>query len=176
MATTTLVGLIQRFGDQTVERHKVTISRTENTAIDITANRIARIEVIDGPCIGVVTAASSKVARITSYPMFAEFVVDDINVTGVDDLVESGTYTGTEPAYYKVRISSAAASPDEFKWSKNGGTESIAVGITGAAQNLSDGVQITFGTIDGHTLDDYWVVTAHPATTTFYVELSGYGG
>ena len=180
MATATLVSLVQRQGDQTVERYKVTTTsangRTETKAFDIIAKRIARVEVVEGPVAAQILSSNKRTARIQAYPEFPAYVEDASGVAGLEDLAASGTYTGTEPAYYTVKISSAAASPDEFQWSKNGGTFSSATGITGAAQTLSDGVQITFTATEGHTLNDIWVIIANPAANTFYVTLEGYGG
>jgi len=54
---------------------------------------------------------------------------------------------------------------DTFKWSDDGGAtwDATGVAITGAAQTLNNGVTVTFGAIVGHTLTDYWTVTAYHA-------------
>lgn len=180
MATVTQVGRVQREGDQTVEYYKVTTTRangrTETKAFDITAKRIARLESVEGPIAADILDSNKKTARVQNYPEFPAFVEDASGVTGLEDLSASGTYTGTEPACFTVQITSSAASPDEFKWSKNGGALSAATSITGAAQSLSDGVSITFTATDGHTLNDTWVITANPTVNSFYVKLRGYGG
>lgn len=178
--TTTLVGNVQREGDQTVEVYKVTTARangrTETKAFDITAKRIGKLASVEGPVAAQILSATPRVARIQAYPEFPAFIEDASGVAGLEDLSASGTYTGTEPAYFEVKISSSAASPDEFQWRKNGGSWSSATGITGAAQTLSDGVQITFTATEGHTLNDVWVIIANPATNSFYIKLRGYGG
>lgn len=180
MPTATRVGLLQREGDQTVEYWKVTTTRangrTETKAFDITTKRITRIESVEGPVAAQILSTNKKIARIQAYPEFPAFIEDASGVAGLEDLAAGGTYTGTEPAYFEVKISSAAASPDEFQWRKNGGSWSSATGITGAAQTLSDGVTVTFTATEGHTLNDTWVITANPAANSFYVKLRGYGG
>ena len=81
-------------------------------------------------------------------------------LNGVNDLTSSGTYTGTEDIRYIIRID-AEGTPDTFEWSDDGGmTFTTGVAITGAAQTLSNGVQITFTSTTGHTLNDRWVVSA----------------
>jgi len=77
---------------------------------------------------------------------------------GLNDATSGGTCTAATAALYEVIISSATASPDEFKWRKDGGSLSAAVPMTGAAQELSDGVTITFKATDGHTLADAWAI------------------
>ena len=78
-----------------------------------------------------------------------------------DDLTSSGTYTGLTDERYRIQIDFEGAT-DSFKWSKDDGAtwEAELVPITGAVQVLDDGVEITFGAITGHTLDDYWIVSA----------------
>jgi hypothetical protein len=179
MATVTKIGLLQREGDQTVERYSVTTTRangrTESKAFDITTKQIGRIEVVEGP-VAADILSGKKTARIQAYPEFPAFLEDASGVTGLEDLAAGGTFTGTEPAYFEVKISSSVANPDQFQWRKNGGSWSSATGITGSAQTLSDGVTITFTAVNGHTLNDVWVITANPAANTFYVTLRGYGG
>lgn len=172
MASTALVGRYQRFGDQNVEEYAVTINRNEIAPFDITT-RLTRIETVFGNCHYDVLSGSTNKVRIYNYPILAAYTIDDRSVVGVDDLSVSGTYTGTDVAYYTVQISSAAASPDEFKWSINGGSLSSAVAITGSAQTLSLGVQITFAATEGHTLNSTWIITAAPATGTFNVTVVG---
>jgi len=179
MATVTQVGQIQREGDQGVEYYKVTTTRangrTETKAFDIKTKRIGIVKTVEGP-VAAQILSDNKTVRIQGYPEFPAYVEDASGVTGLEDLAASGTYTGTEPATFTVKITNVAASPDQFQWKKNDGSFSSGVGITGAAQTLSDGVQITFSAIDGHTLNDQWVIIANPATNSFYVKLRGIGG
>jgi len=82
---------------------------------------------------------------------------------GLDDATSGGTYTGLNDLAYCVQIDASAPSPDTFEWGTGGSCSNGAtgVGITGAAQNLSNGVQITFAAIDGHTIGDDWTFTAY---------------
>ncbi len=55
---------------------------------------------------------------------------------------------------------------DSFIWQKDGGAFSASTPITaGSFQTLSDGVQIKFLNRNGHTLGDFWNITAIPAVT-----------
>lgn len=87
--------------------------------------------------------------------------------TGLDDLTGAGTFTGSAPLKYRIQID-AEGTPDTFKWSTDGGATWTAetVAITGAAQTLSNGITVTFAATTGHTLGDYWDVSA-PTTPAF---------
>lgn len=55
---------------------------------------------------------------------------------------------------------------DTFQWQIDGASPvATFVPITGAPQTLSDGLQITFVSKNGHTLGDYWEITADQAVT-----------
>ena len=88
--------------------------------------------------------------------------------SGLDDMSSSGSYGASETRSYRVQID-AAATPDTFKWSRDGGSNWVAstVAITGAIQQLEDGVAVYFGATTGHTLNDYWdfTVTGHSNDT-----------
>ncbi len=65
---------------------------------------------------------------------------------------------------------------DTFQWQIDGGTPvATHVQITGAAQVLSLGVSISFVSLTGHTLGDYWEITVTQAVdkawTNFYYTL-----
>ena len=77
--------------------------------------------------------------------------------SGIDDLTSGGTFTGTENRSFVIEID-AAAVPDTFKWSKDGGTtwDVSTVAITGLAQELVEGITVIFLTTTGHTLTDQW--------------------
>jgi phage tail sheath gpL-like len=80
----------------------------------------------------------------------------------LNDCVTSGTYTGTNVTTFLVKISTAAAT-DKFQYSTdNGENWSAETDITGAAQSLDDGAQITFGATTGHAVDDEWRFRAYP--------------
>jgi pyrrolidone-carboxylate peptidase len=79
--------------------------------------------------------------------------------SGKNDLEVSGTCTAASEITLTIEIE-AAGTPDAFKWSADGGPVTAAVSITGAAQPLSDGVNIRFDVTGGHTVGDRWVVKA----------------
>ena len=77
--------------------------------------------------------------------------------TGLDDVISSGTFTGTTSATYTIKIDTAAAT-DKFQWRKDSGAWTTGVSITASAQTLSEGVAITFNVVTGHTLNDTWTI------------------
>lgn len=78
--------------------------------------------------------------------------------SGLNDATSGGTYTATVDHTYTVIID-ATGTPDTFKWKKDSGSFTTGVSITGSAQTLADGVQITFAATTGHTLNAQWVIT-----------------
>lgn len=77
-----------------------------------------------------------------------------------NDLTSSGTYTGTVDERYEIEIIVTGAT-DEFRWTKDEGQNwSANTPITGAAQAIENGVEITFASTVGHSLDDSWIVGA----------------
>lgn len=81
----------------------------------------------------------------------------------LNDCTSGGTYTGTARTNYLVEID-ATGTPDTFQWSKDGGLTYEATGeaITGSAQTLDQGVQVTFGATTGHAVGDQWLLAAIP--------------
>lgn len=75
---------------------------------------------------------------------------------GLNDVTWGTSATNAATAYYEVVIDTAAT-PDKFKWRKNGGGWTANVSITGAAQTLDEAQTITFAATTGHTLNDQWV-------------------
>jgi hypothetical protein len=80
--------------------------------------------------------------------------------TGLDDLDAGGTYSGTRPQSYVVEIDGIGAEggADTFRWSDDDGATWTAEGVsvTGDPQDLSAGVEVTFGAATGHSLGDLW--------------------
>ncbi len=72
-------------------------------------------------------------------------------------------------SYWNLNINSGG--PDTFQWS-DGGSLSSPVAITGAAQALSDGVDITFTNLTGHTVGDQWTSQVIPQVNHGWVETS----
>jgi len=77
--------------------------------------------------------------------------------SGLNDLTWGTAFSGVASAYYEVVID-ALATPDTFKWRKNGGGWTTDVAITGAAQTLDDDQTLTIAATTGHTLTDQWVI------------------
>lgn len=82
----------------------------------------------------------------------------------LNDAAISGAYTGAENAVFEVEIDAEGA-PDTFRWRKDAGAWTSGVAITGAAQLLSDGVNISFVATTGHSYSYKWTVTATATTT-----------
>lgn len=76
---------------------------------------------------------------------------------GLNDITLGAGFSGAASALFEIEID-AEGTPDTFKWRKDGGAYTLTVAITGAAQTLSDGQQITFAATTGHTLGDKWAI------------------
>jgi hypothetical protein len=74
--------------------------------------------------------------------------------SGLNDMTTGGTFSGSEILNYRVEIDGT----ETFKWSDSGGDgwDATGVAITGAAQNLNNGVTVTFGGSGSHTIGDRW--------------------
>lgn len=81
--------------------------------------------------------------------------------TGLDDLSAEAEYRLATDTSVTVEID-AAATPDMFRWSLDGGLTWVAedVPVTGSAQTLQDGIAVAFGATTGHTVGDRWTFTA----------------
>ena len=90
---------------------------------------------------------------VSSEPAFG--VGDDLN-----DMSLNNVYTGSAAATWDVEID-AAATPDTFKWRKNAESYTTGVSITGTAQTLKEGVQVTFEDTTNHTAGDNWTFATH---------------
>ncbi len=81
--------------------------------------------------------------------------------SGLNDVTWGAGFNGASSSYYEVVIDSelgGGGGVDTFKWRKNGGGWTEDVDITGAAQTLDEGQQITFAATTAHTLSDQWVI------------------
>jgi len=140
---------------------------TSDTLIDIKTNRGGDVAATtDLPAFGETdgtirrVVADNRLYKGTHDTNGAGTVSDEIfSGSGLDDLESSGTFTGNDPATYVV-ILTGTATPNTFKWNKDGGAFSADVNITGAAQSLSSGVVVTFGATTGHTVNDQWTIRA----------------
>jgi hypothetical protein len=87
-----------------------------------------------------------------------------VKITGTTQSLESGvsisfkTTSGHKGNDYWSFTAYSAGSADTFKWSDDGGKSFLVTGvpITGAAQLLNYGIEITFQHQTGHTTNDYW--------------------
>ena len=86
----------------------------------------------------------------------------EVTKAGTIEPTAGGTYTGYTKGTYAIEID-AEGTPDTFKWSKDGGTETTGVAITGLAQTLAEGVTITFDGTTGATLADNWTIAVQGA-------------
>ena len=116
-------------------------------------------------------AAPLKAGKNFSLTLAAEVAPPSIVGTavfvgaGLNDATAGGTYSGTAltPPYVRYRVEiDAAGTPDTFRWSLDDGATWVQqnVAVTGGAQSLSDGVQITFTATTGHTVGDRWMIDA----------------
>lgn len=97
-------------------------------------------------------------------------------ITLVDGLtIQFPNYFGqTVGDSFNLKINQGGS--DTFQWQVDGATPiATHVAITGGPQSLSNGLQITFVNKTGHTLGDYWEITANQsitkAWTNFYYTL-----
>jgi hypothetical protein len=113
------------------------------------------------------TKKSSDMKLITAFfalalSAFAQSVVIGPAVfsgSGLNDATSGGRYTpAAANAQYVVTISATGA-PDQFTWTKNGGSASSPVAITSSAIAIADGVTITFAATTGHTIGANWTIT-----------------
>jgi len=97
--------------------------------------------------------------------------VEDPYYTGSDlnDLTQGGTLTGNSDIRFEIEIDGTGA-PNTFKWRSwdvtlddAAGAYTSLVSITGAAQTLSNGITITFGSTTGHTIGDKWFISCKSA-------------
>ena len=99
---------------------------------------------------------------------------------GSNDLTATGAFTGANDIRYEIDLITTGGAVDTFRWREIDVTENavspavgtwndnggLGVNMTGTAQTLSNGVQITFGEILNHQPDDSWIVSAKSAAVT----------
>ena len=99
--------------------------------------------------------------------------IDDIYYKGVglNDLTDNNTYTGSDDIRYEIQVDGVAGT-NTFQWREFNvstgvtGAYTSGVAMTGSAQTLSNGLQITWGSTTGHTLNDEWVIPCKAAART----------
>jgi pyrrolidone-carboxylate peptidase len=85
---------------------------------------------------------------------------------GLNDLTAAGAYTGVGKAVYTLTISTAAAQ-DKFKWTKDGGVESVEIDCIVGSQMLDAGFGTQFSAITGHQVGDKWTVEVENIANRF---------
>ena len=112
-------------------------------------------------------SATITVASDTSFTYSFVGSATSFTGSGLDDLTYGGAYTGASVVTYRVKIDLAAAT-DTFTWSDDGGSswDATGVAITGSAQELNNGITVTFAATTGHVVDEYWDMATLPATGT----------
>ena len=75
---------------------------------------------------------------------------------GLNDGTYAGTYTGTEDSLYEVEIDGDSATPETFKWSRDGVEIATGVDCSTSAVTLADGITISWLATVGHTNGDKW--------------------
>jgi len=100
---------------------------------------------------------------------FKGYATTSFTGSGLDDLTYSGNYNSTTVTTYRVKID-AAAGTDTFTWSDDSAAtwEATGVAITGGAQELNNGIVVTFAATTGHTLNEYWEITTIITTTAMH--------
>lgn len=88
----------------------------------------------------------------------------------LDDLIASGTFTGSSRTTYEVEID-ASGTPDTFKWRavtrdgngvKSYGAWTATVNCATTATALgADGISVAFGATTGHTVGDAWTAQVY---------------
>jgi hypothetical protein len=133
-------------------------------------------ETVPGTASGVVAAAGAKKIDVTAIPVgSAQVTARNVYMTeaGGTDYYYVGQVAGNIVTTFTISIADATLGTgiyvlapttdttnagDTFKWKKDGGAYTTEVAITGVAQNLIEGVKLTFAVTAGHTLADTWAV------------------
>lgn len=94
--------------------------------------------------------------------------------SGLDDLLTTGSYTGSDDIRYIVEIFTVGV-VDTFRWSNDDGATwsdngGLGYDITGIAQLMESGISLTFTAITGHDIEDKWIVSAKNK------DYNGFGG
>lgn len=92
---------------------------------------------------------------------FVYEIPDNSTTTYTVDVADAGLTVAAPTA-------DTTGSGDTFSWQKDGGTITSSVAITGVAQSLIEGIEVTFSVLSGHTLGDIWTLEVMtPATLDF---------
>mgnify|MGYP003662733813 CR=1 FL=1 len=99
--------------------------------------------------------------------------IDDIYYKGVglNDLTDNNTYSGSDDIRYEIQVDGVVGT-NTFQWREFNvstgvtGAYTTLVAMTGGAQTLSNGLQVTWGATTGHTLNDEWVIPCKALSRT----------
>lgn len=96
--------------------------------------------------------------EITGY----RFISEGPAFTGdLNDMTMNNVYTGAAgDAGWTVEID-GTGTPNTFKWRKAAESDTTGVNITGSAQLLKEGVEVTFAQTINHTSGDKWTFSSH---------------
>ncbi len=90
---------------------------------------------------------------------------------GVDDMTAGGIFTGAAVINYRIEIDKGAIPPidppNSFRWSDDGGSIWNEEGVTivaGVPYAIDNGITITFDSVQGHEVGDFWDFAATPFT------------
>jgi hypothetical protein len=83
--------------------------------------------------------------------------------TGLNDLTAGG-YFGCQVGSVPIVTIDGTGTPDTFSWSATTMTTQTHVPITGAAQDLFCGYNVTFASTTGHHLGDHWTLSQNTST------------
>lgn len=109
------------------------------------------------------TPATNNVDYITDLYFYGE---------GLNDVSISGTYTGTQDKRYTIQVTGSGT----FNWTSDAGGSGTNVAFTaGNPVLIEDGISITFGSLSGYTLSDYWTFSAKDEGTFFKNTSKTYG-
>jgi hypothetical protein len=179
MPTAVFQSDFQRIGNEFEEHWKISVTPNELASLDITPKYIQKTRKVDFPGDYTILSSDKKTVRIHNYPLIAVPTIDTTGVPVVahrDLSVNSASaYNGTQISTFKVIITTAAAT-DKFDWYQDGVLKAAAVSITGGFQALANGIQIKFGAITGHSVNDTFLITAEPNPGVFDLIIRGYGG
>ena len=102
---------------------------------------------------------------------------NQINITGTSNY--NGTYTISDVTTNTFVIQKSFVAndatgtwekiPNTFKWKKDSGSFTTGVSITGSAQDLMEGVQVTFASKYGHTVSNSWAIGVSSSVTVAHV-------
>lgn len=112
--------------------------------------------------------------RISDIPsgVFAKDISDAVPDSNnlLSDMSSGGSYSGVSAREYRIVIEDNPPDYSTFKWKRDTEAYHTAVLITGAWQELEDGIKIKFDNITGHGPGDFWTFSVVGTSNIFDVE------